>query len=312
MRYILFCLFLLITIALNANSKETLFKSHCLKSRVEYPDSINRNGLFWVAGSHVALYTGGLVYLNHVWYKDRDKVPFHFYNDIAGYNQIDKFGHATTAFVESNFSYYSLRKVGVPKNKALIIGGSMGFLMQLPIEIADGLNEGWGFSWGDIAANTMGSVLMATQEYFFDNQIVLMKFSYWPTVYAEMANGYLGNKPLEGLQDDYNGHTYWFSANINSIIKNDWLPPWLNIATGYSAGGMFGEFENITQYNGVIIPETQRYRQFFLSLDVDWTKIPTNSTFLEVLFRGLNIIKVPFPALQFNTKGELRGHWIYF
>lgn len=127
-----------------------------------------------------------------------------------------------------------------------------------------------------------------------------------------MANGYLGNNALEGLSDDYNGHTYWFSGNINRITGTDRLPPWLNIAAGYSAGGMFGEFENITEYNGVVIPETQRYRQFFLSLDIDWTKIPTNSHFLKVLFRGLNIIKVPFPAIQFNSKGEFKGHYIYF
>lgn len=277
-----------------------------------FPDSLNKRGLYWVAGGHAAIYAGGLLYLNHVWYADRDRVPFHFYNDNAGYLQIDKFGHATTAFVESNLSYYSLRKVGVPERQALIVGGLMGFMMQLPIEIFDGLNEGWGFSWGDVAANTFGSALFAGQQYFFDDQVVLMKFSYWPTVYADMANGYLGNTPLEGLQDDYNGHTYWFSGNINRMTGTDWLPSWLNIAAGYSAGGMFGEFENITEYNGVLIPETQRYRQFFLSLDVDWTKIPTNSLFLEILFRGLNIIKVPFPAIQFNTKGEFHGHWLYF
>jgi hypothetical protein len=75
---------------------------------------------------------------------------------------------------------------------------------------------------------------------------------------------------------------------------------------------MFGEFENIAEYRGMIIPETERYRQFFLSLDVDWTKIPTRSLFLEILFKGLNIIKVPFPAVQFNTKREIVGHWLYF
>jgi YHS domain-containing protein len=304
-------IFLFLIFCMSQISYADVFNS---KYKIEsaYPDSINKGGLYWVIGGHAAIYTGGLIYLNHVWYKDRDIVPFHFYNDNAGYLQIDKFGHSTTAFVESNISYLSLRKVGVSKNHALIAGGLMGFMMQLPIEIADGLNEGWGFSWGDVAANTFGSALFAGQEYFFDDQVVLMKFSYCPSIYADMANGYLGNNALEGLSDDYNGHTYWFSGNINRITGTDRLPPWLNIAVGYSAGGMFGEFENITEYNGVVIPETQRYRQFFLSLDIDWTKIPTNSHFLEVLFRGLNIIKVPFPAIQFNSKGEFKGHYIYF
>jgi YHS domain-containing protein len=281
-------------------------------AKTQYPDSLNKKGLMYVAGTHAVLYTGTLWYLNDIWYKDRASVPFHFYNDNAGYLQIDKFGHATTAYHESRISYYSFRKMGMPKNKALIFGGSMGFLLQLPIEIADGLNEGWGFSWGDIAANTFGSALVVGQEYFFDEQIVTMKFSYWPTKYADMSNGYLGNTPLEGLSDDYNGHTYWFSGNINRLTNQSFLPDWLNVAVGYSAGGMFGEFENITEYKGVPIPETQRYRQFLLSLDIDWTKIHTNSKFLEIIFQGLNIIKVPFPAIEFNSKGGIHGHWLYY
>jgi hypothetical protein len=277
-----------------------------------YPDSLNKKSLCWVSGTHAMLYAGTLWYLNQIWYKDRSFVPFHFYNDLGGYLQIDKFGHATTAYQESAISYYSFRKVGMPKNKALLYGGTMGFLMQLPIEIFDGLNEGWGFSWGDIGANVFGSALMMSQEHFFDTQIVTMKFSYSPTEYSDMCNGYLGNTAFHGLSKDYNGHTYWFSANIKRITRKDFLPGWLNFAVGYSAGGMFGEFENIAEYRGMFIPETERYRQLFLSLDVDWTKIPTRSLFLEILFKGLNIIKVPFPAVQFNTKREIIGHWLYF
>jgi hypothetical protein len=278
----------------------------------ESPDTLNRRGLMWVAGTHAGLYAGTLLYINHIWYKDRKSVPFHFYNDMAGYLQIDKFGHATTAYVESSLSYYSFRSVGVKKNTALFTGGLMGFILQLPIEIFDGFNEGWGFSWGDVVANTFGSTLMMTQELFFDDQIVLMKFSYWPSAYRNMGNGCLGNTPLVGLSKDYNAHTYWFSGNINKLTNQSALPEWLNLALGYSAGGMFGEFENITEYNGFAIPETQRYRQFFLSLDVDWTRVATNSQFLKILFRGFNIIKIPFPALQYNTRGEFCAHWLYF
>ncbi len=282
------------------------------KTYLQYPDSLNKTGLFCVAGAHAAIYGGTLYFLSKVWYEDRASVPFHFYNDNSGYLQVDKFGHATTAYNESRISYYSFRKVGMPKNKALLYGGMMGFMLQLPIEVFDGLNEGWGFSWGDVVANTFGSSLMLGQELIFDDQYVKMKFSYWPSKYQKMANGYLGETPWAGLSDDYNGHTYWFSANINKLTLTDFLPDWLNFAVGYSAGGMFGEFENRTEYNGVVIPPTQRYRQVIFSLDVDWSKIPTNSHFLEMLFKGLDILKVPFPALEINTKGQLRGHFMYY
>jgi len=295
-----------------AQAAELTFKRDTIAHQISYPDSLNKKGLYWVAGTSAGLYTASLWYIHQIWYKDRDFVPFHFYNDNAGYLQIDKFGHATTAFQESSISYYAYRKVGLSKKKALLYGGLTGFFLQLPIEVFDGFNEGWGFSWGDVAANGFGSALLIGQEYFFDQQIVTMKFSYWPSVYADMANGYLGKSALEGLSKDYNGHTYWFSANLKQITKQHYLPGWLNFAVGYSAGGMFGEFRNIVEYKGVPIPQTERYRQLFLSLDVDWTRIPTNSLLLEILFKGLNIVKVPFPAVQFNTKGKVAGHWLYF
>ncbi|HOO85093.1 MAG TPA: DUF2279 domain-containing protein [Prolixibacteraceae bacterium] len=310
--YVVALIILCISLQSYAQTNNRTFNETKRTQNYQFPDSLNKKGLYWVAGTHAGLYAGTWLYLNKIWYKDRPKVPFHFYNDVAGYNQIDKFGHATTAYHESRISYYSFRSVGMPKNKALLYGGAMGFMMQLPIEIADGLNYGWGFSWGDIAANTFGSALVIGQEYFFDEQVVTMKFSFWPSPYAKMANGYLGSTPLEQLSDDYNGHTYWFSGNINRLTKQSVLPPWLNVAVGYSAGGMFGEFENKTEYNGVTIPETQRYRQLLLSLDIDFAKIKTNSKFLKILFQGLNVVKVPFPAIELNTKGEFKGHWLYY
>jgi hypothetical protein len=75
------------------------------------------------------------------------------------------------------------------------------------------------------------------------------------------------------------------------------LPDWISIAAGYSANGMFGIFENIDSYRGVTIPETQRYRQYLLSLDVDWTKINTRSKFFITLFQGMNFIKILFPTI---------------
>jgi hypothetical protein len=293
-------------------TSDSLIYSEIGSERFRYPETLNKGALFGVVGAQAAIYAGGLYYLTGVWYKDRDPVPFHFYNDNAGYLQIDKFGHAMTAYVESSLSYHAYRLAGMPKKQALIYGGLMGFAMQAPIEIADGLNEGWGFSIGDIAANTFGSLVMITQEYFFDEQIVIPKFSFYRSVYADAAHGDLGRHCLESMSDDYNGHTYWYSANLRKMSNNSFFPKWLNVAVGYSAGGMFGEFENKTEYNGLPIPETQRYRQFLLSLDVDWTRIPTRSRFLQFVFKGMNIIKLPFPALEYNTKGQMKAHWIYF
>jgi hypothetical protein len=258
-------------------------------------------------------YTAGSIYiLGKTWYKDKEKVPFHYYNDNRGYLQVDKFGHMFGSYVYSYIGYRGLQKIGVPNKEALIFGSTMGFVMQLPIEIMDGIHQGYGFSWGDIAANTMGSVLVLGQELIFNEQLVKYKFSYWETVYSKNSNGYFGQTTIDRLLNDYNGHTYWFSMPLNIFGYKKQLPEWLNFAVGYGANGIYGEFENILSYNGVIIPETERYRQYLLSLDVDWTKIKTNSGFLKVLFQALTFVKLPFPALEYNSKGEFKGYWMYY
>lgn len=262
---------------------------------------------------YTGAYTTGSIYiLGKTWYKDREKVPFHFYNDNAGYLQVDKFGHMFGGYVYSYIGYFGLLKLGATRKEALIFGSTLGFVLQFPIEIMDGIHEGYGFSWGDIAANTMGSVLVFGQELLFNEQLVKYKFSYWESEYSKNANGYFGQTTMNRLLNDYNGHTYWLSMPLNKIAGKNRLPDWLNIAVGYGANGMYGEFENILSYNGVTIPETERYRQYLFSLDVDWTKIKTNSGFLKILFKGMTFVKLPFPALEYNSKGEFKGYRMYY
>jgi hypothetical protein len=176
----------------------------------------------------------------------------------------------------------------------------------------DGIHEGYGFSWGDMAANTLGSAIVFTQEVFFGEQVIKYKFSYSESDYSAKANGYLGTTRLNRLLKDYNGHTYWLSFPVNKVLTGSIIPSWLNIALGYGADGMYGEFENITHYNGVDIPETRRYRQYLLSLDIDWTRIQTDSGIIKIFLRALTFIKLPFPAVEYNSKGNLIGYWLYY
>jgi uncharacterized protein YfiM (DUF2279 family) len=276
------------------------------------PEKINKKRLFAIIGTETALYVGSMAYLKFIWYKDRQRRPLTFYNDSKGYLQVDKFGHGFGAYLQSYAGYYLLRSAGVNKKKSLLYGGTLGIVLQTPIEVFDGLYEGWGFSWSDMAANTFGSGLVIGQELLFDQQVVKMKFSYWESPYAAKANGYLGETTLGKLFNDYNGHTYWFSFPAHTLGLKKHLPAWLNIAVGYGANGMYGEFKNITSYGGVAIPETVRYRQYLLSLDIDWTKIKSDSRFVQTLLKGMVFIKLPFPTLELNSLGQIKGHWLYY
>jgi len=272
---------------------------------------IEKKTIFKAVAFTSAYYVSSIYLLNNSWYKDKEKVSFHFYNDNKGYLQVDKFGHMFGSYVYSYIGYYGLLQMGTTRKEALIFGSTLGFVLQFPIEIMDGIHEGYGFSWGDIAANTMGSALVLGQELIFKEQVVKYKFSYWESQYSKNSNGYYGETTLNRLLKDYNGHTYWFSMPVNKVFGKQSLPAWFNIAFGYGANGMYGEFENISSYNGVSIPVTERYRQYLFSLDIDWTKIKTNSKFLKVLFKGMTFIKLPFPTLEYNSKGQFKGYWIY-
>src|SRR5690606_18450101 len=153
---------------------------------------------------------------------------------------------------------------GFSRKEALWYGGTLGFVLQAPIEIMDGIHEGYGFSAGDMLANFIGSAMVVGQELIFKEQVARFKFSYSETGYSRRANGYLGTTSLNRILKDYNGHTYWLSVPVNKLIRNEILPDWLSISAGYGAKGMFGEFENISDYNGVQFPETIRYRQFLI------------------------------------------------
>lgn len=276
-----------------------------------HSDSVNGKQLKTVIGAEVIFYAAGISYLNYIWYKDHNRSPFHFYNDFKGHLQMDKAGHAFASYYESLIAYQALRWAGVNKKNALIFGGTLGIILQTPIEILDGMYEGWGFSWPDMAANTFGSVLFITQQAIWDEQIVRMKFSYSPSIYPAYHSE-LGTTPLNSFFLDYNAHTYWFSGNINKITGITSIPEWLNIALGYSANGMIGKLENPTFYQGKPFPHLSRYRQFLLSFDINFAKIPAEKKWLRNFYRAINCIKIPFPALEYNRIEGIKLRPLYF
>ena len=64
--------------------------------------------------------------------------------------------------------------------------------------------------------------------------------------------------------------------------------------------------------SGYPLENKQRYRQFYLSLDLDLTKIKTKSKFLKNVFTAINFIKIPAPTLSYSTKNKIQFHYIYF
>ena len=250
-----------------------------------------------------------LLGLNQLWYADYERSKFHTINDNSEWYQMDKLGHTFTAYHLGRFGAQTLNWAGVSKKNQLIYGGSLGFMFLTGVEVLDGFSEEWGFSWGDFAANAAGSGLFVGQELLWEEQRISLKYSFNRTRFASQNPNKLGNGILEEILKDYNGQTYWLSANLHSFFKESKLPKWLNVAVGYGVDGLLYGESNLQQVN---FPNQKRSRQFYLSLDVDLTKIETKSEFLKQVFNVFNVVKIPFPTLEINGNGKLVGHFVYF
>jgi uncharacterized protein YfiM (DUF2279 family) len=273
-------------------------------------DSLNtprRNGVI-IAQS--TLMGGTLLALSQVWYKEHQKSDFHLYNDNIEWLQMDKAGHVFSAYQLSRASSELFQWSGVSKNQSVLYGSLSGFAFLSTVEVFDGFSSEWGFSYGDMIANFMGSAFYAGQELLWDEQRILLKFSYHTTPYASRRPELLGSNLQEQILKDYNGQTYWLSFNLHSFLKDSKIPKWLNLALGYGAEGMITGQDDMV--NMIFLPEKQRFRQYYLSLDVDLTKIKTNSHFLKSVFSVVNTIKIPAPTFEITSNGKSSFHIFYF
>jgi uncharacterized protein YfiM (DUF2279 family) len=272
-----------------------------------------------LAAGNLVAYTGSMTALYQIWYKDYPQTSFHFFNDNREWLQVDKAGHAYSAYVASRASMEMWRWAGLKRNQRIWIGGMSGAFYQTVIETLDGFSSEWGWSWGDFAANMFGSGLLVSQELGWDEQRISFKFSTHHKSYpsgelSERANQLFGKGFGERVFKDYNANTLWLSANLKSFFKQSKLPSWLNIAVGYGAEGMYGGEENLWKdKNGISHnrQDIQRYRQFYLSPDIDLTRIKTRSKPLKIALFVLNSFKFPAPSLELS-QGKLKGNWIHF
>ena len=298
-------------------------------------DTLNKARAYTLIGGTSVGYVATMIGLNAAWYADFERSRFHLFNDWGEWNDMDKVGHFYAAYNESLILMYGGLWAGMPRKKAMWLGVGFGALFQTSIEVLDGFSDKWGFSIGDIAFNTGGLALLAAQEFAWQEQRITLKFSAYPVNYpqtvlnatngggsttvADRAAELYGEKFYETFLKDYNGQTLWASFNIRSFLKKEdsKIPQWLNLAVGYGADNLLGGFANSwsnDELNYAASPvDFPRRRQFYLSFDVDFTRIKSRHPFVKGLLICLNALKFPAPALEWNTNGGgFRFYPIYF
>lgn len=267
--------------------------------------AVNRERLKRVIIAETSIYSATMLGLNQLWYKEYPREHFHFFNDNKEWLQIDKAGHVFSAYYLGLVGMEALNYAGVNKTKSNWLGGALGFLFLSSIEVFDGFSQGWGFSNGDMIANASGYVLAAGQQQLFHKQIAMLKVSFQASPYAQVRPNVLGNGFSERIMKDYNGQTYWLSLTIADIfLVGKQFPPWLAIAFGYGAKGMYGGFDNVWESKGATydFSSTKREREFYAALDINLWRIKTKSKALQSIFKTIGFLKVPLPAYEFKSK----------
>ncbi len=273
-------------------------------------DTLNKQRLNTLVIGSGAAGAVTLTGLYQLWYADYPRTSFQLTNDNRDWLGMDKFGHATTAYYTAVTGIRAMRWAGVDNKKAIWYGALPGWLFLTTVEVFDGLSKEWGFSFGDIAANTAGSALAVTQEALWQEQKIMLKFSFHESPYRERRPEMLGESLWSSWLKDYNGQTYWLSVSPGSFGWDVW-PEWLCLSAGYSGRGMItGDASN--QSTMQQFADLERAPQFYASLDIDLTKLPVKNKILRSVLQAINVIKLPFPAVEFSPNRGFNAHGIYF
>ncbi|HEY7751756.1 MAG TPA: DUF2279 domain-containing protein [Ignavibacteriaceae bacterium] len=264
------------------------------------------SGRFWgIMGGILAIDIAAMIYQSNVWYHE-GTTDFHtldFSDDMNKWQYMDKIGHFTNAFFTSDLSGKLYRWAGMSGENSIYYGALTGWLFLLQIEIYDGFMKGWGFSWGDLLANTFGSGFYLLQQFNYDLLGgIHPKFSY------HMSEAYKENRYWQdpGVIEDYEGMTFWLAVNphhyFSENLKKDypqWLAPF-GIALGYTVKDIASN-----PYGG--------YGEFLVGLDIDVRKIPIgdDADWFRFFKSELNFLRMPLPAVKFSPDGTI-WYGLYF
>lgn len=300
---------LLVIICLSLSATAGIAQDIFLPPSVTYqPDRLKTVVITEVATGVVI--SAGLYFL---WYRKHPRSRFHFFNDNGEWLQMDKIGHATTAYNIGTIQYDLMRWCGVNNNTSIAVGGLTALGYMSIIEVLDGFSSKWGFSKGDMLANIFGAALFAAQQKGWNQQRISMKWSFHMSPYAKYYPAELGSNFLSRMLKDYNGQTYWLSFNIASFLPaSSGFPYWLNASLGYGAEGMIGARTNPAMIDGKPIPVFPRYRKFYFAPDANLYSIPTNSSLYNAASYLTRFSKVPAPTLEWSHLKGLRFMPIYY
>lgn len=262
-------------------------------------DSLWNKRSWLVASGNVAVGGGSVALLSAIWYKDYPKSKMHSFDDSKEWLQMDKIGHSYTAYQLSQVEFGAWRWTGMNRKKTAWLSAGIAWTYQLSVEVMDGFSAEWGFSWSDLGANTIGAGLFLGQELAWKEQRFQLKFGYWSSPYASVRPNTLGSNFPERLLKDYNAQSYWLCVSPGTFFPASNFPKWIQIGFGYSADAKIDGIANTyVASDGRVFSAS---REYAISLDVDWSKLPIKRKWVKNVLRPLNAIKIPLPSVYWRN-----------
>ncbi len=244
-------------------------------------NTVSTTKLLVIGGTTAAFFTYGYIVQNNIWWKE-EKSSFHFNNsqDFKYSLNADKLGHFYFAYLTTNIYSDLFQWAGIKKRKAVLYGGLVAFTFQTFTEIRDGFSEGYGFSWGDVAANFLGATYPSLQEYYPALKPFDFKISFYPSEkYKSGENRY--------ILDDYESTYHWLSIDVNRLMPKsvaNVFPDFIDIAIGHSV-------KNLDGLGG-------GNHELYIGLDWDFEALPGEGRFWKTIKRWLNFYHFPAPAVR--------------
>jgi hypothetical protein len=234
-----------------------------------------------VGGVTLSAWVIGHGVLNDVWWKG-EPVPFHV-NTTTDYTYAlgaDKVGHMVFAYSATTIYGDLFRWCGLDSATAIWSGAGVAMAYQTYVEVRDGFSAGYGFSWGDMAANTIGASLPVVKHYVPGLRPFDLQISFWPS--EAFKNG-----EYSAIIDDYTSTTHWLAMNVYDVLPapfQEWYPPWLGVALGHSVENIDGKGAG----NHV----------WYVSLDWQLHRIEGMPSWLTSILRDLHLYHLPAPAVK--------------
>ncbi|MGH1365163.1 MAG: DUF2279 domain-containing protein [Calditrichia bacterium] len=268
--------------------------------RLAHSSKIDKQRLYLVSGFTGAWMIGTYVVHIKPWWsgeKSGFRVKYDWWNNT--WLEVDKFGHfysniLTTEAVAASFEY-----AGVSKRKALWIGAINSTVLFTSFELTDAGFEDWGFSVPDYVANVLGAAYPILQDIVPVFEHFNFKLGYWPSRYYNATDnsqpGFINYSPYTYPSGDYDGMTYWLSADVNWMLPQaakPYWPDWLNLAVGYGA-------RDLPQANDAI-----KIRELYIGFDYNLEAINTDHALLNTLLSAANTLHFPAPAIRIDNTGN--------